>query len=78
MKDNKLIDFSEDLNLNDIEGLVNPEGDKGLVYECYAICNHRGTLSSGHYYAKCKSGGQWFELNDSNVELISNFVDEDC
>ena len=77
MKDNKLIGFSEDIDLSKISGLVD-QADGNLIYNCYAICNHRGTLASGHYYAKCKIDGQWFELNDSIVKLISNFVDEDC
>ena len=75
MKDNQEIYFDEHLNLRDIEGLVDPKCKESLTYECYAICNHRDTLDFGHYYAKCKIGGKWFELNDSIVTPISSFVD---
>lgn len=36
-------------------------------YNCYAISNHSGTLSSGHYtaYAKHPNSGQWHLYNDT-------------
>ena len=74
MKDNKLIGFSEDIDLSKISGLVD-QADGNLMYNCYAICNHRGTLASGHYYAKCKSEGKWYKLNDEFVTPISGWKD---
>ena len=73
-KKNDLIDFPlKSLNLRDIEGLVDCEGEE-LVYDCYAICNHRGTLSSGHYWAKCRNrrNNKWYKLDDANVSKLKS------
>ena len=39
------------------------------LYDLYAVSNHFGTLSGGHYTATVRAGtnGKWFECNDSNV-----------
>jgi len=43
-------------------------------YNCYAISNHSGTLSSGHYtaYAKHPNSGQWHLYNDTRVSKCSS------
>lgn len=42
-------------------------------YNMYAVVNHTGTPSSGHYIAKCKNPytGEWYEFNDSRVSKTS-------
>ncbi|CAI7902807.1 unnamed protein product [Closterium sp. NIES-54] len=37
------------------------------VYDLYAVTNHMGSLSSGHYTAHCRNpaDGQWYLFNDS-------------
>jgi ubiquitin carboxyl-terminal hydrolase 4/11 len=40
-------------------------------YDLYAVCNHFGNLSGGHYTATCYSSlnKQWFDFKDSQVSL---------
>ena len=88
-KKNDLIDFPlEGLDLNKIDGLVDHEGEE-LLYDCYAICNHHGSLTSGHYWARCRNlyENKWYELNDSGVNELTPdgevsvhelVVDENC
>ncbi|KAF8315380.1 cysteine proteinase [Clavulina sp. PMI_390] len=37
------------------------------IYDLYAVTNHFGTLSTGHYTAYIASKGQWFLCDDSRV-----------
>lgn len=43
------------------------------VYDLYAVCNHTGTLSSGHYTAFCKSpvDGRWYHYDDTTVQPMA-------
>jgi hypothetical protein len=43
------------------------------VYELYAVLNHSGAISGGHYYAYIKNldTKKWYNFNDSNVTEIS-------
>ena len=45
----------------------NPEEN---MYDLYAVCNHLGGMSGGHYTAYCKNSidGQWYLFDDTNVE----------
>ncbi|KAL1250932.1 hypothetical protein QQF64_018728, partial [Cirrhinus molitorella] len=47
------------------------------LYELFAIVNHTGSLSGGHYYADIKSfeDQQWYEFNDSSVQRIPDTYD---
>ena len=38
-------------------------GGPAQLYELYAVCNHVGSLSGGHYtaMARCASDGRWCE-----------------
>jgi ubiquitin carboxyl-terminal hydrolase 4/11/15 len=52
-------------------------GDKTgapLIYDLYAVSNHFGSLSFGHYTANCKNPltGQWYDFNDSSVSKIDS------
>jgi len=54
-----------------------------IQYSIYAIINHSGTLSFGHYTAQCLGlkDNNWYNLNDSRVFLTRNpceFPSEDC
>ena len=47
--------------------------DRGpLIYDLYAVSNHYGSLSNGHYTAFAKSKNEWFEFDDSNVNRIGD------
>ncbi|KAM4674531.1 ubiquitin carboxyl-terminal hydrolase 43 [Amazona ochrocephala] len=42
------------------------------LYDLYAVCNHHGSLQSGHYTAYCCNAldGQWYSYDDSRVEGV--------
>lgn len=62
----------ENLDIRDIT-----LGDSKELYDLFAVCNHFGTLSGGHYtatvYNPIKSN--WFECNDSVVSKSQGFSD---
>jgi len=43
------------------------------IYDLYAVCNHIGSMNSGHYTAFCcnPSNGCWYAYNDNQVDLIA-------
>lgn len=47
-----------------------------VTYELFAVCNHTGTVSSGHYTATTKSHqtGQWYMYDDDRVSFIQDAV----
>uniref|UniRef100_A0AAV2KMX9 ubiquitinyl hydrolase 1 n=1 Tax=Knipowitschia caucasica TaxID=637954 RepID=A0AAV2KMX9_KNICA len=42
------------------------------LYDLYAVCNHHGGMSGGHYTAFCRNSvdGQWYSFDDSSVEVV--------
>lgn len=42
------------------------------LYDLYAVCNHLGSMSAGHYIAVCKNpvDGQWYSYDDFRVDKI--------
>ena len=47
--------------------------DEEHLYDLYAVCNHTGGMSGGHYTAYCKNpvDGTWFLFDDMRVEKIN-------
>uniref|UniRef100_A0A672ZEJ6 USP domain-containing protein n=1 Tax=Sphaeramia orbicularis TaxID=375764 RepID=A0A672ZEJ6_9TELE len=45
---------------------------KGCTYELYALINHCGSLTGGHYTARIRSfdTGAWYDFNDNTVQLV--------
>jgi ubiquitin carboxyl-terminal hydrolase 4/11/15 len=43
--------------------------DSSLKYNLYAVANHSGGVSGGHYYAYCRNmlEDKWYEYNDIHV-----------
>ena len=43
------------------------------VYDLYAVCNHMGTMTRGHYTAYCRNpaDGQWYMFDDNHVQALS-------
>ena len=43
------------------------------VYDLYAVCNHLGSMSRGHYTAYCRNpaDGNWYTFDDQLVQPIS-------
>lgn len=52
---------------------------KGCTYELYALINHSGNLSGGHYTARIRSfdTGAWYDFNDNTVQLVKQPLCED-
>lgn len=48
-----------------------------LIYDLYAVSNHYGSLSFGHYTAYCKNSftGKWYDFNDSSVSELDSSDD---
>ncbi|GIY20391.1 ubiquitin carboxyl-terminal hydrolase 31 [Caerostris darwini] len=42
------------------------------VYELYAVCNHYGSMLSGHYTASCRNpvNGHWYHYDDTKVQEV--------
>mmetsp|Transcript_99083 Transcript_99083/g.317845 ORF Transcript_99083/g.317845 Transcript_99083/m.317845 type:complete len:842 (-) Transcript_99083:58-2583(-) len=68
-KVNTLVRAPLDLDLD--PWLREPRPERGAQYKLYAVVNHSGTLSFGHYTAHCRVGDgeqrQWYHFNDSTV-----------
>lgn len=44
---------------------------KSYVYDLYAVCNHEGGCSGGHYTATVKKGdNKWYNFNDTTIKEI--------
>jgi ubiquitin carboxyl-terminal hydrolase 8 len=68
-KINVNIDFPiQNLNLSNF--CIGYNNNKS-IYDLYAICNHKGRLNNGHYYAYCKhKNNKWYSFNDSDIKEI--------
>lgn len=64
-----LIDFPID-NLDLTKYCIGYDKKKSL-FSLVGICNHIGTLNSGHYYSYCKQGSEWYNFDDTNVSKIN-------
>ena len=56
-----------------LTGSNNPENDK--VYNLYAVVNHLGNLSGGHYFSIIEHKKSWIKYNDSEVSDFSRTFD---
>ena len=47
-----------------------PNSDQ--MYDLYAVCNHMGTMTRGHYTAFCRNpaDGHWYVFDDNHVQSI--------
>lgn len=47
--------------------------DAENVYDLYAVCNHMGTMTRGHYNAYCRNpaDGRWYLFDDNHVQSLS-------
>lgn len=41
------------------------------LYDLYAVSNHYGTLSGGHYTATVQKSGKWYDCDDSHITEAS-------
>jgi len=59
-------------NLDISKYVVEENSRKDSQYDLCAISQHYGSLSSGHYTAFCKNGGEWYNFDDEKVSKINN------
>ena len=64
-------------NLNLSEYVEDCEGNK-QKYDLYAVIQHHGKISQGHYTAICKINDKWYLFNDSKYFLIKNPITKDA
>ena len=72
-KINTKVDYPlTDLDIS--EYVISKNKDITLKYDLFAVANHYGSLSFGHYTAFCKNSidGKWYEFNDSLVNQITD------
>ena len=63
-----------DLNLNSyLTNDNNPEINK--KYDLFAVVNHLGNLSGGHYYSIVEQNNKWIKYNDSYVSHFTRTFD---
>ncbi len=60
-------------NLDLSDYVIGPNKEKAF-YNLYGVVEHFGGLSQGHYIAKCKNLGKWYQFNDSEVEEINDNI----
>ena len=54
--------------------VISKDKSQKLKYDLFAVANHYGSLSFGHYTAFCKNSikNKWYEFNDSYVAEITD------
>jgi len=68
-KNEAFIDFP--INNLDITKYVVGNNKENHIYELYAISQHFGGLSSGHYTALAKNANSWVEFDDESVSKVN-------
>ena len=72
-KNDAHVDFPlEGLDMRPYVKSLNNEAEP-VLYDCYGVSNHFGSLNGGHYTANCKNpiSGKWHNYNDSSVSKAS-------
>ena len=72
-KINTKVDFPlKDLDLS--KYILSKDKTKSIKYDLFAVANHYGSLTYGHYTAFCKNSidEKWYEFNDSCVYEITD------
>jgi ubiquitin carboxyl-terminal hydrolase 4/11/15 len=65
-----VVDFPIE-SLDMTKHVLGHDASKGpLIYDLYAVSNHYGSLSFGHYTAYAKNGDQWYYYDDSSVKKV--------
>ena len=66
-KNEEEIDFPIN-NLDMKDYVVGPDKEQS-VYDLFAVSQHSGSSSFGHYTALCKNFNNWYSYNDSSVSI---------
>ena len=70
-KNSTFIDFPIK-NLDLSKFVIREDKPNKILYDLFAVTNHFGGASFGHYTADCKNNGSWFNFNDSSVMRIQD------
>ena len=66
------------INNLDLSDYVDNEGQKNCKYDLYAVLQHHGDISAGHYTAVCNINDNWVLFNDSQLYKMENPVTNDA
>ena len=69
-KINTYVDYPDEIDMGEI---LNKE--ERMVYELFAVNQHYGGTSGGHYTAVCKNEEKWFKFDDSFVSKFNEGKD---
>jgi len=60
----------------DFEMFMSSDAKIDARYKLYSICQHEGSVNSGHYVSNCldESNGFWYQYDDSEVSRIPSTV----
>ena len=67
-KINNLIDYPID-NLDLRKYCVGYDKNKS-IFSLIGVCNHIGSINSGHYFSYCKHKDNWYNYDDSNITKL--------
>lgn len=65
------IDFPLVLNMAPYTTKPESRHHKQFMYDLTSVIVHTGSLNSGHYYAYCRHGEEWFLFNDDKVTVTT-------
>ena len=57
--------------------VLSPDQKKeDLIYDCFAVSNHFGSVGFGHYtaFGKNPKDGVWYEFDDSSVNRVDKGI----
>jgi ubiquitin carboxyl-terminal hydrolase 4/11/15 len=66
------------INNLDLSEYIGEKGGNKEKYDLYAVIQHHGQISQGHYTAICKINDIWVLFNDSLLSKINNPVTNDA
>ena len=66
------------INNLDLSDFIDNEEQKKYKYDLYAIVQHHGDISAGHYTAICNINDNWILFNDSQLFKIDTPVTDDA
>ncbi|XP_022701799.1 uncharacterized protein LOC111267675 [Varroa jacobsoni] len=71
-----VVNFTIELDTRELAQYIYSKEVKLKSYTLYAIVNHYGTISSGHYYSDCRflPNPQWYRYSDHQVTTLQSKV----
>jgi len=66
------------INNLDLSNYLENRVGNSQKYDLYAVINHHGEISEGHYTAICKINDNWILFNDSRLSKIDSPINKDA